>query len=176
MFDEKFIFREINIKPGDYLLDLGCGIGEYSLLASDITGETGFVYAFDFHQSAIISLKNKIKTMGLNNIKAVITDITEPLPLEDRSIDICLIITVLHTLDIENSGDNLFKEISRILKPGGRLITIDCKKESSSFGPPLHMRISPKELENKAVKWGFEKLKLVDIGKFYMYQFFIYKK
>ncbi len=49
--------------------------------------------------------------------------------------------------------------------------SIDVKKEDTSFGPPLHMRLSPEELEHSAREQGFEKTKQLDLGYNFMMQF-----
>jgi len=175
LHNQNFVFKEFDIKPGNVFLDLGCGAGEYALHAADYVGSTGFVYALDIMEEAIKALNENAKIRKLKNIKALKSDITKLLPVENSSIDICLISTVLHTLSLKETGTDLFKEIFRILKPGGRIITIDCKKEDNGFGPPLHLRLSPTELEEIVLKQGFKKLKLTDLGHFYMYQFNIKK-
>lgn len=176
MHDQEFIFKEFDIKAGSVFLDLGCGIGEYSIRAADFVGDSGFVYALDKQKDAVGTLKMNIKRKGLKNVRAVTADIIKPLPIEDNSVDICLISTVLHTLDPEKDGESLFKEIFRVSKHKSRLLTIDCKKEDSDFGPPKHMRISEEELENMVTKYGFKKFKLTDLGHFYMYQFIVNKE
>ncbi|MFA8343460.1 MAG: class I SAM-dependent methyltransferase [Rhodothermaceae bacterium] len=175
MHNQSFVFREFDIKPGNVFLDLGCGAGEYAVQARNYVGEDGFVYALDVMEETIDALNKNAKEVGVKNIKAIKSDITKPLPLESDSIDICLISTVLHTLSLEATGDDLFKEIFRVLKPEGRMITIDCKKEENGFGPPLHLRISPDELEKIVLNQRFKKLKLTDLGHFYMYQFSVEK-
>ena len=94
-----------------------------------------------------------------------------PLPIEGDSIDVCFVATVLHALDLAKDGDTLFNEIRRVLKPGGRVVIIECKKEDMLFGPPLHMRLSTEELEDSMTPYGFERTSLVDLGYNYMIQF-----
>ena len=91
--------------------------------------------------------------------------------MEDASVDICLISTVLHTLDLRRNGAELLEEILRVLKPGGRFVTIDCKKEDTGFGPPLHVRISPDELEGMVLRHDFMRSTRTDLGHFFMSQF-----
>ncbi len=66
---------------------------------------------------------------------------------------------------------NLFPEIVRILKPGGKLTVIECKKEEMPFGPPLEMHISPEELEDALRGYGFRKQEYVNLGYYYMMLF-----
>jgi hypothetical protein len=51
------------------------------------------------------------------------------------------------------------------------LAIIECKKEEMAFGPPLNMRISPKELEEGISVYGFQKTNYLDLGYNYMLLF-----
>jgi ubiquinone/menaquinone biosynthesis C-methylase UbiE len=171
IFDQEVIFNEINLKPGEYVLDLGCGSGNYSMHAAEIVGDEGKVFSYDAQAYTINALKECISEEGIKNIIVGCQDITEPYPLPDDCIDVCIIITVLHTIDFIKRGMFLFNEIYRVLKPGGRLITVDCKKIATSYGPPLHMRISEEELIREISGYKFEMFKNKDLGDFYMLQF-----
>jgi len=171
MHDPELVFSELKLKEGDSFLDIGCGTGDYSVYASRIVRDSGVVYALDIQKELINNLRKKADVKGLKNIKAMVSDIASPLPIEDNSIDVCFISTVLHSVDLNEHGKRLFSEIRRVLKPNGRLVIIECKKEDLSRGPPLHMRISSEELENLVTKHSFEKINLIDLGFNYMVQF-----
>ncbi|WP_242492613.1 class I SAM-dependent methyltransferase [Methanolobus psychrotolerans] len=171
MHDSELLFNELDLKVGDVFLDVGCGTGDYSIHAAEKVGETGLVYATDIKRELIDGLTNKAEEAGLKNVRAIVNDICEQLPFEDRSIDLCLISTVLHSLDLEATGEKIFSEIGRVLKYEGRLFIIECKKEDTQFGPPLSMRISPDEIEGYVCTSGFEKIGLVNLGYNYMIEF-----
>lgn len=171
MQDPELIFNELKLQEGDYFLDIGCGTGDYSLHAAKIIGNSGQVYALDVQDELITNLKEKTSREGLKNIRALISDIAHPLPVEDKSVDICFISTVLHSVDLSRHGEQLFNEIRRVLKPDGRLVIIECKKKDLSRGPPLEMRISSDELENLVERYGFLKINLFDLGFNYLILF-----
>ncbi|OPX59704.1 MAG: hypothetical protein A4E25_01191 [Methanobacterium sp. PtaB.Bin024] len=171
MQNPDLIFAELKLQKGDHFLDIGCGTGDYSLYAAKIVGNSGQVYALDVQDELATNLKEKAHNEGLNNIKAMVSDITHLLPVEDGSVNICFISTVLHSVDLEKHGALLFSEVRRVLKPDGRLVIIECKKDDLSHGPPLDMRISPEELENSVEKHGFWKMSQTDLGFNYMIQF-----
>lgn len=157
MQDPTVVFERLNLKKGETLLDLGCGAGSYSIRALDFVGSTGRVYAVDRNPSAIRLIGEEINKMGMANLFPVVADITQPLPMDDNGVDVCLLTTVLHTIHPAEVRGDLFMEIARVLKPDGRVVIIDVKKEEQSFGPPMNMRLSPQETEELMTRCGFEK-------------------
>jgi ubiquinone/menaquinone biosynthesis C-methylase UbiE len=176
MHDPTLVFSELKLREGDCFLDMGCGLGDYTLHASKIVTDSGRVYALDISKTIIDLLVERIGSQGVKNVEAMVSDITEPLPLEDNCVDVCFMATVLHIIDLVKNGKKLFNEIHRVLKPDGRISIINCKKEDQPFGPPLHMRLSPKETEDSIKQHSFEKISLVDLGYNYMITFKNQKK
>ena len=108
------VLNEVGIKPGNTVLDYGCGPGSYILPLSSLTGGTGAIYAIDLHPSAIqsvqkIALKNK-----LDNVKTIHSSCDTGLP--DQTVDVVLLYDTFHDLD---NPDDVLQEISRILKADG---------------------------------------------------------
>jgi len=109
--------REIissGMKPGDNVLDYGCGPGFVTIPAAKIVGSQGMIYALDIHPLAIKIIEKKIKKHNLKNVKTIITDNGTGLP--DESIDIVLLFNVIFM--IKDKG-KLIDELHRILKNGG---------------------------------------------------------
>ncbi len=171
LHDPEIIFKELDLKPGQVLLDLGCGAGDYALEAAKRLGEKGKVYAWDKWPEVAEKVKQKAEARGLHNIKTGAADITAQLPLKDKSIDVCFMATVLHIFDLKKTGPALFKEIERILKPEGVLAVIEIKKEQTPFGPPMHMRLSEQDLEQALLPYGFKKMSCLDMGYTYLSRF-----
>ena len=171
MQDADLVFEALALKPGDVFLDLGCGPGNYSLYASLLLGATGRVFALDKWERMITGIGACVAEMGYRNITAVKADLCSPLPVADHCVDVCLMATVMHTLDTRRDGDSLFTEIRRVLKPGGRLAVLNCKKEEQPFGPALSRRFSPEQVEDIVGRLGFQKVNLVEFKYNYLIQF-----
>ena len=171
LHDANIIENSINLKECGHFLDLGCGTGDYSLLASKIVGINGKVYSIDRNQETISDFIQKISSENIQNIETIIADITKKLPINNQTIDVCLLSTVLHSINNDKDRQIIFGEVYRILKPNGVFIIIECKKENQDFGPPLHMKLSPNDIENIAVPYGFKKFDLIDLGYTYLLKF-----
>ena len=175
MHDPEVVFKILDLKERYSFLDLGCGAGDYSIRAAEIVGRTGNVYAVDLWQEMLNNLCDKAIAIGLKNIHPVVSDIRQVIDISDDCIDVCLVATVLHTINSASEKTKLYTEIKRVLKPDGKLGIIECKKENTSFGPPLQMRISPDELEKDLKTLGFLKNHYVDLGTNYLMLFTLNK-
>lgn len=176
MHDSEHVFKRLSIKEGDTFLDLGCGAGDYSLYAAKLVGESGTVYALDLWDEMLEGLRQEALKSDLHNMNTMVSDICRQIPVKDRTIDICMLATVLHIESIIEQADTLFSEIKRVLKPGGILAVIECKKEKMFFGPPVELRIAPEKLEKILSDYGFKKMDYVDLGFNYMITFEVLKE
>ena len=171
MHDPDLVFASLGLKEGDRFLDLGCGPGDYSLRASREVGPSGLVFALDRGREALDKVWEKMAAENRSNIRVIEADLTATLPLPRDSVDLCLLATVLHIHRIRTAELSLFDEIHRVLRTGGRFAVIECKKEEQDFGPPIHLRLSPEEVEEAVRKHGFRQCGLVDLGYNYLIQF-----
>lgn len=171
MHKPQMVLEKIEIQPGWVFVDLGCGAGDYTLEASKAVGGQGRVYALDKWSYLIENLTGEAESLGLTNITPITADITDPLPLEDGLADVVFIATVLHIFNLKKISGVIFPEAARIIKPGGRLAIVECKKEDAPHGPPKHLRNAPDEIEAALAPYPFEKTSYSDLGRNYMIQF-----
>ncbi|MBU1275350.1 MAG: methyltransferase domain-containing protein [Proteobacteria bacterium] len=168
MQDAQRLWRILALGPGHALADLGCGPGDYALEAARRVGPGGRVWALDRDPRLLASLANEAKARGLENLTTLAADLREPLPLQDLSVDLCLLATVLHVIKFTLAGGGLFGEIKRVLRPRGRLAVLNCSLADLSFGPPEHLRIAPPELDRLVSPQGFRREHLEDMGFNYL--------
>ncbi len=174
MQEPELVFDVLDICRGQHILDMGCGAGDYTLQAARLTGSCGHVTALDHWPPTVESLQDVADSAGLSQVRCLTADLTKPpMPAPDSSMDLCMAFTVLHIFGTESDRRSLFLEAARVLKPDGRLAVMECKKEEMSFGPPLHMRLSPEEVEALAVGCGFLKTGCTDLGYNYLIMFSI---
>ncbi len=118
------------LKEGDAVLEVGCGPGFFTLPATKIVGEKGFIYAIDINPFAIKKVDKKIQKTGVRNIKAMVVDVTQT-TLEDESVDHTFFFGVIHSL--MNILDDTLKEMHRILKFEGTLVIQKSRKSTADI-------------------------------------------
>lgn len=114
------------LRPGESVLDVGCGTGSLAIVAKRRLGAGGTVCGIDASPEMIARARRKAEAAGLNvafRLAAV-----ERLPYPDATFDVVLSSLMIHHLP-EELRRPAFAEIRRVLKPGGRLLIID-------FEPP----------------------------------------
>jgi ubiquinone/menaquinone biosynthesis C-methylase UbiE len=170
MHDPEHVFDAIGLRKGQHFLDLGCGPGDYSLAAAEIVGPLGRVYALDIWRSMVELLEIEAVNRGLNNLQAMMADITGILPFTANAMDVCLISTVLHIPEVTRKIPAVASEAGQVLKPGGHLAIIEVKRDTD-LGPPKHLRLSPEGLEHQLSEIGFLKTGFVDLGRTFLIHF-----
>ena len=117
------------IKPGDSVLDVGCGTGEVTLLAKT-RAKDGKVYGIDPAPEMIDVARKKAARKKLDIDFRV--GVIESLPFPDASIDVVTSSLMMHHLpeDLKVRG---LAETYRVLKPSGRLLIADFMRPTVSF-------------------------------------------
>jgi len=120
------------LKPGESVLDVGCGTGTLAIAAKRQVGPTGRVYGIDASLEMIERARRKAKRTGVE--VTFENALVEELPFRDETLDLVSSTTVLHHLP-EKARQQCLREVRRVLKPGGRFLVVD-------FGGPVSERRS----------------------------------
>jgi ubiquinone/menaquinone biosynthesis C-methylase UbiE len=114
-------FKTLGLKPGQTVVDYGCGPARYIRSASEAVGESGKVIATDIHPLAIKKVKERIERDGLSNVEAVLADGYKT-PIASGVADVVYALDMFHMIQ---EPKELLAELSRLVKPDGTIIIED---------------------------------------------------
>ena len=129
-----------DIKLGNTIVDLGSGAGNDCFIARAEVGDSGQVIGIDFSPQMVEKAQKNAAKRGYTNVKFMEGDI-EQMPLPDNIADVVVSNCVLNLLPEKN---RIFKEVHRVLKPGGHFCISDVVLEG----------YFPKEFTNNAAMYA----------------------
>jgi SAM-dependent methyltransferase len=109
------------IGEGATVVDIGCGAGMDLLLAARAVGLGGRAIGVEMTPAMVAKAREGGRAAGLANVEIRLGDALE-LPVEDESADVVMSNGVLN---LTPDKDRAFREIRRVLRPGGRLLLAD---------------------------------------------------
>jgi SAM-dependent methyltransferase len=124
------------VQPGETVLDLGSGAGLDSILAARRVGPSGRVIGIDLTPEMVEKACHSVQALGLTNVKFH-RSMVEDLPLEDETVDVALCNGLFNLCPDKPKA---LAEVSRVLKPGGRLLMADVLLED---------HVTPEEVARK---------------------------
>ena len=121
------------IRPGDRVLDVGCGTGDLTLVAAARAGAQGEVVGIDASPEMIEVARQKTPQGTSARFEIALI---ERIPFPDNYFDVVLSSLMLHHLpgDLKQRG---LAEVRRVLKPGGRVLIVDMSSRPSEVGKAL---------------------------------------
>jgi arsenite methyltransferase len=160
-----------NLREGEVVVDLGSGGGLDVLLAARKVGPKGKAIGIDMTQEMIDLAQRNAAKSGLSNIELHLSTI-DKLPLPDASVD-CVISNCVINLAPDKPA--VFREIVRVLKPGGRLAVSDIalKRELPpeiggdvmAYVGCIAGAILIEDYRNMLVGAGFAHVEVIDSGR-----------
>jgi len=159
-----------SIRPGEVVVDLGSGGGMDVFLASPLVGPAGRAIGVDMTPEMIERARTNAQNGGYQNVEFYLGTI-DHLPLADGSVD-CVISNCVINLAPDKPA--VFREIARVLKPGGRLAVSDIAlkaelplavaRSMAAYVGCIGGAIKIDDYRDGLLAAGFEHVEIVDSG------------
>lgn len=118
------ILRELNLRPGMAVADVGAGTGFFSLMMAEQVGDEGKVHAVDIAQNFLDAIDQRARAAGLNNVQTLLAG-QNSVNLTPNSVDLVYIADTYHHFEYPVT---YMKTIVQALKPGGQVVVVDFKR------------------------------------------------
>ncbi len=152
------VVAALSIPRGATVVDLGAGVGYFTWRLAKQVGPEGRVIAVDIQQGMLDLLSENLTSRGITNVDMVLGAADNP-HLPTGAVDLVLIVDVYHEL---SEPEKTMEHVRRSLKPGGRVVIIEYRKEDPSIPiQPLH-KMSVEEVRAEVEPIGFKLVELME--------------
>lgn len=155
------------LKKGEFVLDIGSGGGLDAFLVSKRVGPNGRVIGIDMTKEMVEKARQNARKANYKNVEFILGE-AENIPVKDNSIDLVMSNCVINLVP---NKERVYREIYRVLKPGGRFIVSDLVTEKeldeSIRNNPEKLvacvggALTEKEYIHTIKKAGFKKVKIL---------------
>ena len=159
--DPERLWDAISLRPGETVVDVGAGTGFFAFPAARRVGTAGRVYAVDLSAELADLLAERARTRGVSQLTAV-HSAPDRIPLPDRVADVVLLANVLHDIPTRT-----LQEAVRLLRPDGRFVNIDWKKDDTPGGPPIEVRLNEEEARDRLARAGLAETRRWEFGPYH---------
>ncbi len=144
------LLKNMNVKPGMSIADIGAGSGYHTALLSKMIGN-GKIYAVDVEPEMITFLNNRIAKEKLTNVFTVLGD-EKKVPLKANSIDLMFLVDVYHEVAYPYE---MGRSMLEALKPGGKLYLVEFRAEDGNVPIKTIHKMSEKQAVKELTAAGF---------------------
>jgi ubiquinone/menaquinone biosynthesis C-methylase UbiE len=148
----------IGIEKGMNVADIGAGTGYFSIRIARRVGPTGKVYANDIQSEMLDRLREKSDHEGITNIETVLGSEADP-KLPAGKMDLVILVDVYHEF---SQPQAMLHKIRASLKPDGRLILLEYRKEDPTIPIRPDHKMSIPEVKTEVEAEGFKLDKVLD--------------
>ena len=121
--------KAAGLKPGQRVLEVGCGPGFFTIPAAEIVGKSGSVTSVDVSPTAVAHVRQKVEEAGAPNVEVVLANAADT-GMTSETFDLVFVFGLGHV--VGNLAD-MWEELHRLLEPGGMLSV------EGRYQPPGHL-------------------------------------
>lgn len=148
----------MGIRPGMVVGDVGAGTGYMTLRIAKRVGPSGKVYANDIQPEMLDKLNENARRIDLENIETVLGSEADP-KLPANKLDLVLMVDVYHEL---SRPQEMLQSIRRSLKPDGRLVLVEYKKEDPAIPIRPDHKMNLSDIKTEVEAEGYKLDKVID--------------
>lgn len=141
----------IGIQPASTVAEIGAGIGYVALKMSKRVGPSGTVFANDIQQAMLTRLQETTARLGIRNVTAVLGEPDDP-KLPAGRMDLIIMVDVYHEF---SQPQKMLRGIRSALKPDGRLVLLEYRKEDPAVPILADHKMSVAEVKAELEPEGF---------------------
>ena len=140
--DCEMLLRELRLKPGMTVCDMGCGNGFYALQMAKQVGEQGQVLAVDIQAGMLRLLQARAEEQEIENVKPILSGVADP-KLPEGKVDLILCVDVYHEF---SHPELMLRGMRNSLSKDGVIALAEYRKEDPTVPIlPLH-KMSKKQI------------------------------
>src|ERR1700730_7485322 len=146
----------LKIPKGASVADIGAGSGYITVRLAARVGPTGRVFANDVQPQMLNILARRLNNANITNVTLVEGTLNDP-RLPPASVDLALMVDVYHEL---SQPQAILRHVRESLKPGGRLVLLEYRKEDPTvpIKPEHKMSVAEAKLEVEAEGYTLSKV------------------
>ncbi len=141
----------LRIAPGSTVADVGAGSGYMTIRMARRVGPTGKVYANDIQPQMLAILRQRLEREKITNVDLVLGTMDDP-KLPAATVDLILMVDVYHEFAQPQA---MLRRMREALKPGGRLVLLEYRKEDPSIPIRPDHKMSVAEAKTEVEAEGF---------------------
>jgi ubiquinone/menaquinone biosynthesis C-methylase UbiE len=131
---------QIPVRPGQRILDLGCGTGLFCVALADHLGKNGEIHGVDLSKKQLDRAGDKLRKKGVPFVLHLCS--MDDLPFGPASFDLVVSSLAIHAAD-PPVRRTAIRETARVLKPGGSFILVDWTRPQTFLRRVWYFRFSP---------------------------------